>query len=86
MFFVWAAWVFLLPVITALLIKTVFDSAQNMNDSMLPDSSSSAMSSAPASEQDAKWAVYVANAGMTEIELSKIAQTKPVNPRLKSFA
>ena len=73
------------------------DSAKNINDSMLPDSNSmkngnasdsnaSAMSSAPASEQDAKWAVDVANAGMTEIELSKVAQTKAMNPRLKGFA
>ncbi len=69
------------------------DSAKNINDSMLPDSNSmspsadtSSMKSAPASEQDAKWAVDVANAGMTEIELSKVAQTKAVNPRLKSFA
>ncbi len=62
------------------------DSSKNVNDSMLPDSNSSAMASAPASEQDAKWAVDIANAGMTEIELSKVAQTKAVNPRLKSFA
>lgn len=62
------------------------DSATNVNDSMLPDSNSSAMATAPASEQDAKWAVDIANAGMTEIELSKVAQTKAVNPRLKSFA
>ncbi len=62
------------------------DSSKNVNDSMLPDSNSSAMASAPASEQDAKWAVDIANAGMTEIELSKVAQTKAVNPRLKGFA
>ena len=62
------------------------DSAKNINDSILPDSNSSAMASAPASEEDAKWAVEVANANMTEVELSKLAQTKAVNPRLKSFA
>lgn len=62
------------------------DSAQDVNDSMLPDSSSSAMNSAPASEEDAKWAVDVANSGMTEIELSKVAQTKAGDPRLKDFA
>lgn len=62
------------------------DSAQDMNDSMLPDSNSSAMNSAPASEEDAKWAVDVANSGMTEIELSKVAQTKASDPRLKDFA
>ena len=44
------------------------------------------MSSAPASEQDAKWAVDVANGGMTEIELSKLAQTKATSQRLKNFA
>ena len=70
------------------------DSAQNINDSVLPDSNSmnsdtssmSTMSSAPASEQDAKWAVDVANGGMTEIELSKLAQTKATSQRLKDFA
>jgi len=62
------------------------DSAQNINDSILPDSNSSAMSSAPASEQDAKWAVEVGNAGMTEIELSKLAQTKATAQRVKDFA
>ncbi|HEX5150702.1 MAG TPA: DUF4142 domain-containing protein [Parafilimonas sp.] len=62
------------------------DSAQDVNDSMLPDSNSSSMSSAPASEQDAKWAVEVGNAGMTEIELSKLAQTKATSQRVKDFA
>lgn len=62
------------------------DSATSMNDSILPDSNSASMSSAPASEQDAKWAVEAANLGMTEIELSKVAQTKATDPRLKSFA
>jgi len=62
------------------------DSATEINNSALPDSNSNAMSSAPASEQDAKWAVDVANANMTEVELSKVAQTKASNPRLKSFA
>jgi len=62
------------------------DSAQNINDNMLPDSNSSAMATAPASQEDAQWAIEVANAGMTEVELSKLAQTKAMNPRLKSFA
>lgn len=67
--------------------KDSVDSATNANDSLLPDSNNTAaMSSTPASEQDAKWAVEVANGGMTEVELSKVAQTKAVNPRLKSFA
>ncbi|MBV9962088.1 MAG: DUF4142 domain-containing protein [Parafilimonas sp.] len=69
------------------------DSAKDMNDSMLPDSNSmnngdtsAKMSSAPVSQEDADWAVDIANAGMTEVELSKVAQTKATNPRLKSFA
>jgi putative membrane protein len=70
------------------------DSAKNINDSMMPDSNSmkkgdtsaTTMSSAPVSKEDADWAVDIANAGMTEVELSKIAQTKATNPRLKSFA
>lgn len=62
------------------------DSAQSVNDAMLPDSNSAAMAIAPASEQDAKWVVELANASMTEVELSKLAQTKAVNARLKSFA
>lgn len=67
--------------------KDSVDSATNANDSLLPDSNNTAaMSTTPVSEQDAKWAVEVANGGMTEVELSKVAQTKAVNPRLKSFA
>jgi len=70
------------------------DSAQNINDSMLPDSNSmnndtSAMtstSSGPVSQQDADWAAKVANANMTEVELSKVAQTKATSDRLKNFA
>ena len=69
------------------------DSAKDMNDSMLPDSNSmnngdtsAKVSSAPVSQEDADWAVDIANAGMTEVELSKVAQTKATNPRLKSFA
>jgi putative membrane protein len=65
------------------------DSAQSINDSMLPDSNSmdnSSMSSAPVSQEDADWAAKVANANMTEIELSKVAQTKATSDRLKNFA
>src|SRR5262245_38887501 len=61
------------------------DSAQNVNDSMLPDSNSSTISSAPASEQDAKWAVEAANGGMTEVELGKLAQQKATSERVKGF-
>ena len=70
------------------------DSANNVNDSMMQDSNSmmnndtsmSTMSSAPVSQEDAAWAVKVANANMTEVELSKVAQTKATAPRLKNFA
>jgi len=62
------------------------DSATEINDNMMPDSNSSAMSTAPVSEEDAKWVVEVANSGMTEIELSKVAQTKATNQALKDFA
>ena len=73
------------------------DSAQNINDSTLPDSNSmnnnndttgknTSMSSAPVSQEDADWAAKVANANMTEIELSKVAQDKATSDRLKTFA
>lgn len=67
------------------------DSAQNINDSMLPDSNSMnndtiSMSTAPVSQEDADWAAKVANANMTEIELSKVAQDKATSQRLKDFA
>jgi putative membrane protein len=71
------------------------DSAKNINDSALSDSNSmmkndtaanTSMAAGPVSKEDADWAVEVANAGMTEVELSKVAQTKATDPRLKSFA
>jgi putative membrane protein len=71
------------------------DSAQDINDSTLPDSNSmnndtsamnSTMSSAPVSQEDADWAAKVANANMTEVELSKVAQDKATSQRLKDFA
>jgi putative membrane protein len=68
------------------------DSANDINDSVMPDSNSmmntdtAAMtSSAPASEEDAKWAVEAANGGMTEVELGKLAQQKATTDRLKNF-
>ncbi len=73
--------------------KDSVDSAKNTNDSMMPDSNSmmngdtSAMTSAaPVSKEDADWAVEIANAGMTEVELSKLAVDKATNQRLKDFA
>jgi len=73
------------------------DSAKDINDSALSDSNSmmnndtsananSNMSAGPVSKEDADWAVDVANAGMTEVALSQVAQTKATDPRLKSFA
>ena len=67
------------------------DSAQNINDSTLPDSNSmnngnTSMSTAPVSQEDADWSAKVANANMTEIELSKVAQDKATSQRLKDFA
>lgn len=69
------------------------DSAQDVNDSLLPDSNdmmsggdTTSYSSAPVSQEDADWATEVANSGMTEIELSKVAQDKATDPRLKAFA
>ena len=69
------------------------DSAQDINDSTLPDSNSmnngndtTSMSTARVSEEDANWAAKVANANMTEIELSKVAQDKATSQRLKDFA
>lgn len=69
------------------------DSANNVNDSMMTDSNSmmsndttSMMSTGPVSEEDAAWAVKVANGGMTEAELSKVAAEKATTERLKNFA
>lgn len=68
------------------------DSAEDINDSVLPDSNSmmsgdtiGAISSGPVSEEDAKWAVEAANGGMTEVELGKVAQEKATTERLKNF-
>ncbi len=71
------------------------DSAKDMNDSMMNDSNSmnnndtstmNSMSATPVSQEDADWATEVANGGMTEVELSKVAQGKAMSERLKSFA
>lgn len=74
------------------------DSAKDMSDSSMTNSNSmmnnntdtssmnSSMSSAPVSKEDADWAAEVANGGMTEVELSKVAQGKAMSDRLKSFA
>src|SRR5215471_3416333 len=65
------------------------DSAKNVNDSTVSNndtSSMSSMSATPVSQDDANWAVEVANAGMTEVELSKLAVDKATTQRLKDFA
>ncbi len=70
------------------------DSAKNVNDSAMSnstfdstkDSSKISKTIDTLSKSDASWVVDVANAGMTEVELSKVAKDKAVNARLKSFA
>lgn len=57
------------------------DSAKQMNDSMSNNSTGMAVS-----ETDSKFAVDAADGGMTEVEASKTAQQKAMNPRVKSFA
>src|SRR5258706_10899167 len=63
------------------------DSAKDVNDSLTSnDSSMNSMSATPVSDADAEWAVEVANANMTEVELSKLALDKATSQRLKDFA
>jgi putative membrane protein len=62
------------------------DSAKDVNDSMMSNDTSNMNPAAPVTEDDANWAVEVANAGMTEVELSKVAQDKATSQRLKDFA
>ena len=62
------------------------DSAKDVNDSMMSNDTSNMNPAAPVTEDDANWAVEVANAGMTEVELSKAAQDKATSQRLKDFA
>jgi putative membrane protein len=62
------------------------DSAKDVNDSMMSNDTSNMNPAAPVTEDDANWAVDVANAGMTEVELSKVAQSKATSQRLKDFA
>lgn len=65
------------------------DSAKDANDKK---DTTSAMSSTtdtsitkPVDKDVADFAVEAANAGMTEVELGKLAQEKAVNPRVKNF-
>lgn len=62
------------------------DSAKDVNDSMMSNDTSNMTPAAPVTEADANWAVDVANAGMTEVELSKVAKDKATSQRLKDFA
>lgn len=70
------------------------DSAKDANDSArknnafdsTKDSSMITKTTDTLSKSDANWAVEVANANMTEVELSKVAQQKATNDRLKGFA
>ena len=70
------------------------DSAKNVNDSAMSnntfdstkDSSKITKTIDTLSKSDANWVVDVANAGMTEVELSKVAKDKATSDRLKNFA
>ncbi len=65
------------------------DSAKKMNAAMADSSASTASptaASAPASKDDADFAVMAANAGMTEIELSKVAMASSTNEDIKKYA
>lgn len=69
------------------------DSAKNVNDSMISNKTDSGSSNSMVTtshdtltKSDANWVVDVANAGMTEVELSKVAQDKATSDRLKNFA
>jgi putative membrane protein len=63
------------------------DSAKKMNAAMVDSTpASAAPSAAPASKDDADFAVMAANAGMTEIELSKVALASSTNADVKKYA
>lgn len=62
------------------------DSAKDANDSMMSNDTSNLNPAAPVTQEDANWSTEVANAGMTEVELSKLAQTKATSQRVKDFA
>ncbi|PTR01622.1 putative membrane protein [Mucilaginibacter yixingensis] len=68
--------------------KAVADSANMAKDSATVDTSTTKAAS-PAmtvSADDAKFATMAANGGMTEVELSKLAETKATNAQIKTFA
>ena len=61
------------------------DSANDVNDSLMSDDTSSLTPGAPVTEDDANWAVEAANGGMTEVEMGKLARDKATSQRLKDF-
>lgn len=56
------------------------DTAEKMNDQMAENKTSSV------SEDDAEFAVMAADAGMTEVELGKVALAKSTNANVKKYA
>jgi len=73
--------------------KAAADSANMAKDSSAMDTTGrmgdSTKATGPAmtvSADDAKFATMAANGGMTEVELSKLAETKATNAQVKSFA
>lgn len=62
------------------------DSVNAAKDSVNKDSSSAAGPALTTEFDDARFATEAANSGMTEVELSKLAQEKATDPQLKSFA
>jgi putative membrane protein len=62
------------------------DSAKKMNAAMNDSTPANNTAAAPASKDDADFAVMAANAGMTEIELSKVVLAGTTNPDIKKYA
>ncbi|WP_299500142.1 DUF4142 domain-containing protein [Mucilaginibacter sp.] len=59
-------------------------SADSVNK--VKDSTTSGMTGIAVDKDDAKFAVDAANGGMTEVELSKLAEQKSTNAKVKDFA
>lgn len=64
--------------------KDSTDSADSVNK--VKDTTTSGMTGIAVDKDDAKFAVDAANGGMTEVELSKLAEQKSTNAKVKDFA
>jgi putative membrane protein len=64
--------------------KDSTDTADSVN--AVKDTTTTGATGIAVVEDDAKFAVDAANGGMTEVELSKLAQTKSTNAKVKEFA